>query len=105
MGKFAVIAVSVAICVVTIAAALFLKDYRGAQAERALRLDMQQVAEDNHQRWQDALASTNASCESEIESAVQHAREEAALEAVEQAIDVIEVDAEGECGLDSSIRW
>ena len=105
MIGFAISAASIALVTLVVGLGLFLKDYRGAQAERADRMAIEQVAKDNFRRWKTERASSEASCQAEIASATKLAREDAALEATEKALAAAPVDREGECGLDSVIRW
>ena len=105
MIGFAVTAASGALIALIVGAGLFLKDYGGAKACVADRAHIEKVAEDNRQRWQTATASAEASCRQEIASATQLARQEAALDATKRALKSAAVDAEGECGIDSEIRW
>lgn len=105
MIGFAITAASGALIALVIGAGLFLKDYGGAKACVADRAHIEKIAEDNHQRWQTAASSAEASCRQEIASATKLARQEAALDATKKALAAAPVDAEGECGLDSEIRW
>lgn len=105
MISFALTAASIAVVTIVVGAGLFLKDYRGAQAERADRMAIEQVAKDNYQRWKTERASGEASCQAEIASATELARQEGALQVTSDALARSPKDAEGECGLDSEIRW
>lgn len=105
MIGFAITAVSIAIITVVVGLGLFFKDYRGAQAERVDREAIARVAQDNHQRWKNAIKSGEESCKVEIASATQLARQKAVLEVTEKTLQEAPEDKEGECGIDSSIRW
>ena len=105
MFAIAISAASIALVTLVVGLGLFLKDYRGAQAERAERVAITQVAQDNHRRWQNALQSGEESCKAEIASATQLARQKASLEATKEVLQDAPVDKEGVCGIDSSIRW
>ena len=105
MISFAITAASIAIVTLVVGFGLFLNDYRGAAAERVDREAIARVAQDNHDRWQNALASGKISCKAEIASATALARQEAALAAADRALKAVPVDKTGVCGLDSPIRW
>ena len=105
MFSIAISAASIALVVLVVGLGLFLKDYRGAQAERADRVAITQVAQDNHRRWKNAIRSGEKSCKVEIASATKLAKQEASAEAIQKALEDAPIDGEGECGIDSSIRW
>ena len=105
MFAIAISAASIALVTLVVGLGLFLKDYRGAQAERAERVAITQVAQDNHRRWKTAIKSGEESCKAEIASATQLAKQEASLAATQKVLQDAPVDKEGECGIDSPIRW